>query len=266
MTTEARQQPADPRAPLASLADDPGLADRVWRVTAFLESGIETAPVVRTDARATVLDLSVGSRDLGERLAGLSVERFGELVEGALKRRETGFGYGRWGESREFYESELFAGGPEGERRSIHLGVDVFCAGGTPVHVPLDGRVHLKAVNAGELDYGPLLVLRHETPDGTPFYTLYGHLALAGSRHLAQGDRVVAGDRIATVGLPPENGNWPPHLHFQVIVDLLGMGAAFPGVAYPREQHAWLALSPLPAAFFPQCPRGALDGRERAGA
>ena len=30
---------------------------------------------------------------------------------------------------------------------------------------------------AQPLDYGPVIVLRHETDDGTEFFTLYGHLS-----------------------------------------------------------------------------------------
>ena len=36
-----------------------------------------------------------------------------------------------------------------------------------------------------------------------------------------EGDQVEKGQQIATIGPPPENGNWPPHLHFQIMLDLL---------------------------------------------
>ena len=77
-----------------------------------------------------------------------------------------------------------------------------------------------------------------------------------------QGQLVRAGQAIATVGAPPGNGNWPPHLHFQLILDLLGLGQNFPGVARASEQSYWLGLSPSPARFFPDMPAGELDGRE----
>ena len=149
------------------------------------------------------------------------------------------------------------------ESRSIHMGVDVFCKAGTPVFAPLDGRVHIKANNAAELDYGPMLVLEHEAPTGESFYSLYGHLSLSGIEHVSQGQPVLAGDRIATIGTAPENGNWPPHLHFQLILDLLGLDADFPGVAMRSQQSIWLALSPLPGMFFPECDASLLDGSER---
>ena len=108
-----------------------------------------------------------------------------------------------------------------------------------------------------------MLVLEHETKTGEPFYSLYGHLSLSGIGHIQEGQTVQAGDRIATIGSPPENGNWPPHLHFQLINDLLGLGANFPGVALHSEEAYWLALSPLPGMFFPECDSERLDGRIR---
>jgi murein DD-endopeptidase MepM/ murein hydrolase activator NlpD len=67
---------------------------------------------------------------------------------------------------------------------------------------------------------------------------------------LEVGQKLTAGDQIAAVGRPPENGNWPPHLHLQLILDLLDLDADFPGVATTSQQELWCALSPSPACFF----------------
>lgn len=218
-------------------------------------------PVVDTDGRAIFLDLSAGSMQLGEPLPGLSVPRFSELVETVMAEAQTGFAYGRWGERRELYSNALFANDDPDARRDVHLGVDVFCAPGTEVCAPLPGRVVINANNARELDYGPLLILQHETDSGS-FFTLYGHLSLDSIATMTAGTVVEAGERIARVGSPPENGNWGPHLHFQPIVDLLGLGADFPGVARRDEIDKWFGLSPLPAAFFPDCDAAQLDGSD----
>jgi len=240
-----------------------GDAEHRAHVLDYLRSASPVAPI-ETDERAIVLDMAEGSRALGEALAGLAVDRFSLLVDRAMKTAGTAYAYGRWGERREIYSSELFAEGEaDAERRSVHMGVDVFCAAGTPVRAPLAGRVHIKGNNAALLDYGPLLVLEHETPHGDTFFTLYGHLGSAGYAHIRQGQDVGRGELIAQVGSPPENGNWPPHLHLQLILDLRGLGADFPGVARPSEQDHWLALSPLPAMFFPDMDAARLDGRER---
>jgi len=79
------------------------------------------------------------------------------------------------------------------------------------------------------------------------------------------------------VGTPDENGGWPPHVHFQVILDLLDEDTGFPGVAYASERALWTGLSPdpnlllgIPAERFParEPTRGAtLEARrERIGA
>ena len=132
----------------------------------------------------------------------------------------------------------------------MHLGIDVFCPADTPVYAPLDARVELLAHNNRELDYGPMLVLRHTTDAGEAFFTLYGHLSSSCLDALEVGQELTAGDQIAAVGHPPENGNWPPHLHLQLILDLLDLDADFPGVATTSQQELWCALSPSPACFF----------------
>jgi murein DD-endopeptidase MepM/ murein hydrolase activator NlpD len=199
----------------------------------------DTAPVIDTDGKAIVLDLSSGSRLRGEPVADLDVSRLGQLIDEAMADAGTGFAFGRYAEPRELYKSEHFTGGAES--RTVHLGLDLFCTAGSPVFAPLDGRVELLANNARELDYGPMLVLRHEGPDRDAFFTLYGHLGPEVLDDLQSGQAINAGQQIATVGSPPGNGNWPPHLHFQLILDLKDLGADFPGVASASEP-----------AFFPE--------------
>jgi murein DD-endopeptidase MepM/ murein hydrolase activator NlpD len=230
-----------------------------------LLGGRVPVPVVETDGRAIVLDLSAGSVALGDPLMGMTVGRFTERMQLRMQEAGTRFAYGRWGERRELYGNEHFAVDDPERKRDVHLGVDLFCDPDTPVRAPLPGRVILEANNARELDYGPLLVLEHDL-SGTPFYTLYGHLSSASTVVIEPGQAVEAGEIIARVGEPPENGNWSPHLHFQVILDLLGMDADFPGVCSVHDCARWFSLSPLPSVFFPDVLPGALDGRDTAQA
>ncbi|MDB4910732.1 MAG: aminotransferase class-III, partial [Gemmatimonadetes bacterium] len=137
-------------------------------------------------------------------------------------------------------------GGPLAEHRTIHIGLDLFAAVGTPVFAPLDGTVHAFADNRQPLDYGPVIVLRHETDDGTEFFTLYGHLSRKSLDGLEIGRTVKAGDRIATLGPAAVNGGWTPHLHLQIITDILDLGTDFPGVARPSQRAVWRALCPDP--------------------
>lgn len=238
------------------------VVEHAAEVTQCLRSpALHPATIVQTDSNAIVLDLSRGSMALGEPLSALAVDRFSRLIDKTLAAAHTGFAFGRWAERRDVYGNELFASSDTGATRDVHLGVDLFCATGTAVHAPLDGIVHIKTNNTQSLDYGPMLILRHTTDVGHPFYSLYGHLSSASIVSIDEGRRVAAGEQIATLGAPPENGNWPPHLHFQLILDLLDLGRTFPGVAFSRQQEAWLALSPLADRFFPECDAGALDGR-----
>jgi murein DD-endopeptidase MepM/ murein hydrolase activator NlpD len=218
-----------------------------------------TAPIIATDGAAIVLDLSIGSRLRDEEVANLDVEQFGRLIDETMADAETGFAFGRYAEPRDLYNSEHFAGDGAGERRTVHLGLDLFCVAGTPVFAPLDGKVELLANNARELDYGPMLVLQHDGMGGDAFFTLYGHLGAEVLEGFDAGQSVNAGQQIATVGAPPQNGNWPPHVHFQLILDLKDLGADFPGVARKSQQEYWLGLSPSPAAFFPEYDAQALE-------
>src|SRR5256886_12255329 len=142
-------------------------------------------------------------------------------------------GVGRYNEARPLYSSPRFGSldKPVEERRTIHLGVDLFVEPGTILRAPLDGTVHILANNAAPQDYGPLVILRHETEDGEEFFTLYGHLTTQTLDGLAVGRRIARGQGFARVGTAAENGGWAPHGTFQIILDLLDPGPGFPGGA-----------------------------------
>ena len=156
-------------------------------------------------------------------------------------------GIGRFMEPRGFYLADAFEGrlGDPRERRTIHLGIDLFQEPGTAIHAPLAGRVHTVRENQNRLDYGPTVILEHSAPSGL-FWTLYGHLERASVENLKAGDSIDAGQPIARIGTYPENGDWPPHLHFQIITDLMGFEGNFPGVALPRDSNVWTSFCPDP--------------------
>ena len=195
----------------------------------------------------TVLDLSVASPILTARDTDDTAE-FTRRTFDAMHRAEAGLGLGRWGEPRGFYLTEAFAGRPSElpERRTVHLGIDVFVEAGAPVRAPLPGRVASVKDHDARLDYGPTVILEHDGPDG-PFWTLYGHLERASVAGLAVGTPVSAATAFARVGPAPENGDWPPHLHLQILLDLMGFDGDFPGVASPRERRVWLSWCPDPS-------------------
>ena len=151
---------------------------------------------------------------------------------------------GRYLEDRAVYTTDAFAT-PGGERRTVHLALDLLLPAGQPVHAPLDGVVELCGDNAAPLDYGPVVVLRHEVGE-VAFFTLYGHLSRAGLAALWPGRAVAAGEAFASIGDETENGGWAPHVHLQVLTDLVGMGLDVPGVAPRSERAVWASLCPDP--------------------
>ena len=88
----------------------------------------------------------------------------------------------------------------------LHAGIDLANAIGTPIYAVSDGVVIDAGPTAG---YGMWVKLRHA--DGT--VTLYGHV---NTTLVSVGQRVMAGDQIATIG---NRGNSTgPHLHFEVLL------------------------------------------------
>jgi len=206
-----------------------------------LEADVRTAPLC-------VFDLSVGSTMLGANPANAEVHTLTRTLFESMEAEHVAIGVGRYNEARLLYSSALFGSedAPTEERRTIHLGLDLFVEPGTAVRAPLDGVVHLLAENTAALDYGPLVILRHATQQEQEFFTLYGHLTRETLESLKPGQAITKDEIFAHVGAIHENGGWPPHLHFQVILDLLDRGAEFPGVGRVSERTVWTELSPEP--------------------
>ena len=153
-------------------------------------------------------------------------------------------GVGGYGEDRYIYRrSSLFDTGKE--PRSIHLGIDVWVPAGTKVYAPLDSKVHSFNDNDNFGDYGGTIILQHEL-EGVVFYTLYGHLSKDSLNGLSEGKTIEQNTYFAEIGDEEENGHWPPHLHFQLISDMLDKKGDFFGVAPPSEKEYYLKLCPDP--------------------
>jgi 4-aminobutyrate aminotransferase-like enzyme/Ser/Thr protein kinase RdoA (MazF antagonist) len=235
-------------------------------VTAFLERQSALAPILGADLRVEptiVLDLSIASPLLDGDTHNNTEPRVTERVFELMRDAKVRFSIGRYNEPRLLYVAPAFALGPRptDEHRTIHIGLDLFAEAGTPVFAPLPGVVHALADNDAPQDYGPVIILRHETDDGVEFFTLYGHLSRESLDGLEVGRAVEAGEQIATLGAAEVNGGWTPHLHLQIITDLLGLGTDFPGVAQPTQRTIWCSLCPdpnlltrVPAQRFPTLP------------
>ena len=196
----------------------------------------------------TVLDLSVSSPLLDSDPDKNEETLLTPRIEAAISEAGAQVGIGRYDEARYFYTAPAFATGDKvtDEYRTIHLGIDIFAPAGTPVYAPLEGTVHAFADNNAPQDYGPVIVLEHMSSEHPTFYTLYGHLSRESLNSISFGQRIKKGERLAVMGESEANGGWSPHLHFQVITDLLGLGTDFPGVARPSQRKVWLSLCPDP--------------------
>lgn len=199
------------------------------------------------------IDLSAGS----QRLAGSPAAWTCDCLQAVIDRfhRESGVAVGRYMEPRLLYADDHFATASDDpadtfatERRTVHLGIDLFAPAGTPVCAAFAGVVHRVDDCPEPLDYGTLIILKHEPADGVCFYSLYGHLA-AGTR-VAAGQSVERGEVIAELGDASENGGWPPHIHFQLATDLLQTDRNFPGVCRASQQAAWAWTCPDPSAVL----------------
>jgi len=174
------------------------------------------------------------------------IERFSTYINDTLKCADALYGIGGYNEHRTVYaRSRVFDGEDLNNARCIHLGVDIWGKAGTEVCTPLDGAVHSFAFNEAYGDYGATIILEHEIA-GAHFYSLYGHLALADLTGLSEGDFIQAGKVFAHFGAPNENGQWPPHLHFQLILNMENKKGDYPGVCSMADRNKYLDNCPDP--------------------
>jgi 4-aminobutyrate aminotransferase-like enzyme/Ser/Thr protein kinase RdoA (MazF antagonist) len=260
VTNSAHLKSLDPSNAYSTVSEKQAWEVLETLMTANILEGID----LRTEP-SIVLDLSVGSLLLGADPKNVEPDSMSEIVFGEMRKAGVRVAVGRYNEARAWYNAPAFgAGHPTQEHRTIHLGLDLFAEPGTRVCAPLAGTVYRFANNAKRLDYGPVIILKH----ADDFFTLYGHLSVDSLEGIEVGGRIEKGQRIGYIGTPPTNGDWAPHLHFQIITDLLDLGTDFPGVAYASQRDKWLTLSPDPNSLVgipmkPEPSRELLDDRRR---
>ena len=167
-------------------------------------------------------------------------------VNKIFKEDNSRIGIGLYNEKRKVYKGPNFISELNtNERRNIHLGIDIFIDQGTDLFAPIDGKIIILKNNNFKYDYGPTLVLEHSFKK-YKFYTLYGHLSKIMFQKLKIGKKIKKGEWIGKIGNSNENGKWLPHLHFQIILDLLGHDKNFPGVGEEFLFNIWNKISPDP--------------------
>ena len=220
------------------------------RVVRWLEANAhDFSPIIRPEVarpKVAVLDFSPQSPDAAE-LASLDGPGFDRWCERKIAEAGAHFAVGSYGEDRTIYKGEAFDLG--NARRSVHLGIDVFAPEGEPVHAPFAGKVAFLHDDAVPYGFGPTVMLEHEA-DGVKFWTLYGHQSHATYDKLIPGQHIAKGEAFLSFGGREENGNWPPHLHFQIVTDHLGLEARMHGVGVGRDWQIWREVSPDPSVIM----------------
>ncbi len=197
------------------------------------------------------VDMSVSSTWTGHQQEFNNLDLFQFKIDQLQKEFPSKIIAGGYLEPRALYTSTAYdtIGNKGKESRSIHLGIDYWLPAYTPVHAILDGEIVIAVNDAGEKEYGGLVVLKHQVEDFA-FFTLYGHNTVESVLKHTIGDRILKGEKIGDLGNYPENGNWAPHLHFQVLLSLFDYHIDYPGVAYLSQINVWKSICPDPNLLF----------------
>jgi murein DD-endopeptidase MepM/ murein hydrolase activator NlpD len=154
--------------------------------------------------------------------------------------------YGGYNEVRDIYKrSSHFNSSNSHLERNIHLGIDLWLEAESSVFTPLDATIHSFKNNQTFGDYGPTIILRHKIQNEI-FYTLYGHLSLQSILGLKVGQKFYKGECIAKLGDASVNGDYPPHLHFQIINVIQNYQGDYPGVCCKKDLDFYLNNCPDP--------------------
>lgn len=167
-------------------------------------------------------------------------------IDAYLQKNNAKVAFGGYLEKRNIYgRSSYFKQSNAENERNIHLGVDLWCKAGTKVQAVLNGEVHSFENNTNFGDYGPTIILKHSL-NNVEFYSLYGHLSLASMENLKLGANVKQGEIIGYLGDSTINGDYAPHLHFQLIKDIQGKFGDYPGVSSKKKLEFYSNNCPNP--------------------
>jgi hypothetical protein len=195
-------------------------------------------------------DLTKNNTELSPAIVN-DTPKFSAWINKKLADNNCRYGVGGYMELRTIYDNrEQFE--TIDEQRRLHLGIDIWADAGTTVYSPLDGNIHSFQDNNNFGDYGPTIIIEHDL-DGFKLVSLYGHLNRESLEGLSVGIPVKSGQKIAEFGSAYVNGNWPPHLHFQLMLDMEGINGDYYGACKNSEKDKYLQNIPDPAliVMFP---------------
>jgi murein DD-endopeptidase MepM/ murein hydrolase activator NlpD len=174
------------------------------------------------------LDLSISNKELNNHKLETAAD-YEVFTQNHLDKNNAKIAYGGYLETRNLYKRSTVFKNENTEERNIHIGLDLWINKSASINAALDGSIHSFQNNTALGDYGPTIILKHEINE-FKFYTLYGHLCEDSLLDKKEGQRVLKGEQIANLGLPPINGDYAPHLHFQIILDIEEKIGDYPGV------------------------------------
>lgn len=190
------------------------------------------------------LDLSITNETLDSKK--LTTAKDYELfIQNYLDKNKAKIAYGGYNEIRNLYQRSTVFKNDTSEERNIHIGLDLWINESASIYAALDGTIHSLQNNDAMGDYGPTIILKHQIENIT-FHTLYGHLSFDSLEDKKVGNFVKKGQQIATLGLPPINGDYAPHLHFQIIIDMENKSGDYPGVCSSNTLEFYLQNCPDP--------------------
>jgi murein DD-endopeptidase MepM/ murein hydrolase activator NlpD len=190
------------------------------------------------------VDLSASNEELSK-LNITDAAAFENYIEDYLTKNNAKVAFGGYQEIRNLYKRSTVFNDKNSDERNIHIGLDLWIKAGTSVLAALDGTIHSFQNNTSLGDYGPTIILEHQV-DELKFYTLYGHLSLDSLTDKQIGTEVKKGEVIATLGSPPINGDYAPHLHFQIIIDIENKVGDYPGVCNEKDLEFYSENCPDP--------------------
>ncbi|HEX8576961.1 MAG TPA: peptidoglycan DD-metalloendopeptidase family protein [Flavobacterium sp.] len=190
------------------------------------------------------IDLSVSNEDLYRHTLE-TADDFEAYIDNYLAGHNAKVAFGGYNEERNLYKRSTLFNETAVTERNIHIGLDLWVKAGTPVLSALDGVIHSFSFNEELGNYGPTIILKHQE-QGITFYTLYGHLSAESIDNLTIGASVTKGQQMATLGDAYVNGDYAPHLHFQIIKDIQENFGDYPGVCSKNDLNFYLENCPDP--------------------
>lgn len=212
-----------------------------------LFKSIEAAKVIAPEidySEYVPLNLSVTNPELRQHKLE-TAQDYEIFIQKHLDKSKGKIAFGGYIETRNLYQRSTVFKNTNSDERNIHIGLDLWINEAASIHAVLDGTIHSFQNNTALGDYGPTIILSHEI-EGIKFHTLYGHLSEASLIGKKVGDIIKKGEQIATLGLPPINGDYAPHLHFQIIIDMEGKTGDYPGVCSEKTLSFYKSNCPDP--------------------